>query len=310
MELAEGAEAPLLALLEALASARYRFITPTPATHARVISRGGRETARDLRDVFGWSLPFAQDVLPPAMFDQLEEAGAITRQGSLFKSKLRVSSIGAHLFLHSAYPTEAEDAVFFGPDTYRFVDFLAAERPCRTGRLVDQGTGAGVGGIMAALLAPAIKVTLLDINPAALRLASINARHAGIDAELVQGSALDAVAGDIDCVIANPPYIMDEGARTYRDGGGMHGAQISFDWTMAAARRVRPGGSMLLYTGVAIVDGHDELKEALERELAGSGCTLRYRELDPDVFGEELEEPAYADVERIAIIGAVVQREG
>jgi len=28
-----------------------------------------------------------------------------------------------------------------------------------------------------------------------------------------------------------------------------------------------------------------------------------YRELDPDVFGEELERPAYARVERIAVIG-------
>lgn len=310
MELAPGAEAPLLALLERLAGRDYRFVTPTPATHARVVARAGREQARamNLRDVFGWSLPFRADAVQPETLALLQQADALVEAGGLFRSKLRVSSIGARLFLHSAYPTEAEDAVFFGPDTYRFVDFLRAERPCAAGRLVDQGTGAGVGGIMAALLSPGLRVTLLDINPVALRLASVNARHAGVEAELVEGATLDAVAGDIDCVIANPPYIMDEGARTYRDGGGMHGAQISFDWTMAAARRVRPGGSMLLYTGVAIVDGRDELREALERDLPAAGCTLEYRELDPDVFGEELEQPAYADVERIAIIGAVVRR--
>jgi hypothetical protein len=33
-----------------------------------------------------------------------------------------------------------------------------------------------------------------------------------------------------------------------------------------------------------------------------------YRELDPDVFGEDLDEPAYAQVERIALVGAVIVR--
>ena len=65
---------------------------------------------------------------------------------------------------------------------------------------------------------------------------------------------------------------------------------------------------MLLYTGVAIVDGRDALCEALERALPDLGCTLRYREIDPDIFGEELEKPPYADVERIAAVGAVVEK--
>jgi hypothetical protein len=85
---------------------------------------------------------------------------------------------------------------------------------------------------------------------------------------------------------------------------------VSLDWALAAARRLAPRGRVLLYTGVAMVDGHDELREALERELPGLNCTLSYRELDPDVFGEELEKPAYKDVERIAAIGAVIKAAG
>jgi hypothetical protein len=38
------------------------------------------------------------------------------------------------------------------------------------------------------------------------------------------------------------------------------------------------------------------------------GCTLDYREIDPDVFGEELSKPIYADVERIAVVGAVITK--
>jgi hypothetical protein len=151
-------------------------------------------------------------------------------------------------------------------------------------------------------------LTLTDVNRSALRLAAINAAHAGIEVTLVEGSGLDAVEGEVDLVIANPPYIMDQDERAYRDGGGMHGAQISYDWALAGADRLMPGGHMILYTGVAIVDGRDELRAALERDLPGLGCSMTYRELDPDVFGEELEKPAYRDVERIAAIGAIIKK--
>ncbi len=87
----------------------------------------------------------------------------------------------------------------------------------------------------------------------------------------------------------------------------MHGARVSLDWALEAAARLEPGGRMLLYTGVAIIDGRDTLRAALERELPALGCSLRYRELDPDIFGEELEKPAYARVERIAAVGAVIE---
>jgi len=89
----------------------------------------------------------------------------------------------------------------------------------------------------------------------------------------------------------------------------MHGAQLSFDWAIAAAKRLEPGGHMILYTGVAIIQGQDELRAALDRELPALGCTLRYREIDPDIFGEELEKPPYRDVERIAAVGAVIAKD-
>jgi methylase of polypeptide subunit release factors len=307
LHLASGAEPALLDLLAALDRAGYDFVAPTPATHARVVAR--KATARGLRDIFGWSLPFLPDALPAAMLTCLDKAGALARRGGLFKSRVRASRIGGHLYLHSAYPTDDAESVFLGPDSYRFVDFIRSEIPRIAGvrRLVDIGAGAGVGGIMAAALLPGARITLADVNPIALQLASINARHAGVPVELVKGEGIEAVSGLVDLAIANPPYIMDEGGRTYRDGGDMHGARLSLDWALAAARRLEPGGRMLLYTGVAIVDGKDELRTALERELPALGCSLRYRELDPDIFGEELDRPPYRDVERIAAVGAVVE---
>jgi len=303
-------DAALLALLETLHRQDYHFVPPTPETHRRVISRPGRQQARDLRDIFGWSLPVAPALLPGGMLDLLDRGGMLQAEGEYMRSRVRVARIEDRLFLHSCFPTEQEDAVFLGPDSYRFVAFLQGELTRRPNirRLVDIGAGAGVGALMAAPYLPDARLTLADVNPQALRLASINARHAGIEVELVEGDGIDAVSGLVDLAIANPPYIMDPDARTYRDGGDMHGARLSLDWTLAAARRLAPQGRVLLYTGVAIVDGRDALRDALASQLPALGCSLRYREIDPDVFGEELDKPAYADVERIAAIGAVIEK--
>ena len=70
-----------------------------------------------------------------------------------------------------------------------------------------------------------------------------------------------------------------------------------------AADRLTPGGQLLLYTASAIVDGEDGFRSAVLPTLEQRHCTVAYEEIDPDVFGEELERPAYGAVDRIAIVG-------
>jgi len=298
----------LLALLEGLAGAGYRFVAPTPETHRRVLERSPDRIAAGLRDVFGWSLPFEEGLLPAALLEALERSGMVSRKGGLFRSRVRVASVEERLFLHSAYPTDEADSVFFGPDSYRYVRFLSSELPppASVRRLVDLGAGSGVGAIMAAGTVAGARLTATDINPLALRFARINARHAGVELETAEASGLDGVEGPVDLVIANPPFVADPAKRLYRDGGDMHGARLSLDWALAAARRIEPGGTVLLYTGSAISEGRDALREALAEQLPELGCTLRYAEIDPDIFGELLDQPAYEDVERVAAVGAVI----
>lgn len=302
------ADGALLALLQGLAAVGYRFVTVTPETHKRVLERDPGGIASDLRDVFGWSLPFERDLLPPPLWQALERGGTAAGEGALWRSRVRVSSLDDRLYLHSAYPTDEADAVFFGPDSYRFAAFLRAELPGLSGirRLVDIGAGTGVGAIAAAPLLPGARLTATDINPTALRFARINARHAGIELETVETSGLAGIEGPVDLVIANPPFVADPAKRLYRDGGAMHGAGLSLDWALAAARRIEPGGAVLLYTGSAVVGGRDVLREALAAQLPALGCTLRYAEIDPDIFGELVEQDGYEDVERIAAVGAVI----
>lgn len=307
-ELPAEAEA-LLALLRMLAELGYEFVTVTPETHKRVLRRRG-PVALDLRDIFGWSLPFDPALLPANLWDALEQSGMAEPAGALWRSRLRVSTIGGRLFLHSAFPTDAADSVFLGPDSYRFAAFLEREIPRlgRVGRLVDIGAGAGVGAIVAAPLVPGARIAMTDINPLALRLARINAFHAGIEAEAVEGQGLAGLEGPIDLVIANPPFIADSAGPSYRDGGAMHGAGLSLAWALEAAERLEPAGAILLYTGSAITGGRDGLRAALEAQLPAHGCSLAWSEIDPDIFGEQLEEPAYAGVERLAAIGAVIRK--
>lgn len=309
MKVADEDEA-LVTLLQRLKSIGYRFVPPTPETHRRVVARLEKARAGDLRDIFGWSRPFARETLSPDLFALLERAGLIHGREGQFRSEVRVASVGDSLFLHSAYPTDRKDSVFLGPDSYRFVRFLEqelADGP-QVHRLVDVGAGSGVGAIMAARHVPGARLTLTDINPDALRFARINGWQNGVEIEALEGSGVEPVEGAIELVITNPPFIVDPSSRAYRDGGDMHGAALSLDWALAAAAKLAPGGRLLLYTGSAIVAGEDRLAAALRERLPSLGCTLRYAELDPDIFGEQLDEPGYEEVERIAAIGAVIGR--
>jgi methylase of polypeptide subunit release factors len=300
-----------LGVLEHLRAANYAFVTPTPATHARVIAQ--RSTARDLRDVFGWSLPFPEHLLEPDMLDLLQRVDALERlPGGALRSGLRVSSLEGELFLHSSYPTTQPDAVFFGPDSYRFAAFLRAELPrfARFAHLVDLGAGSGVGAVTALRMLPVARVTFTDINDKAFELAQANFHHAGDrrgfaslrDYYFLTRSGLDDVDA-ADCIIANPPYIADPLHRAYRDGGALYGGEVSVHWARQAAAHLPRGGAFLLYTGAAVVEGAHLIEAPLRAALAG--FDIAYRELDPDVFGEELERADYAGVERIAVVGLI-----
>lgn len=314
---AADADDALLRLAVAVRDTGYRFVTVTPATHARVNARPGNAWARGPEDVFGWSRPFRPAVLPPPLFELMREAGVAVPhgEGGGWRSSVRLSALGGELFLHSAYPTAEPDAVFFGPDTYRFaaVEAHLERRSSPVRRAADIGCGAGPGAILVAKARPAASVLMGDINEAALRFARLNAALAGAgNAAAHRSDLLSGMdGGPFDLVIANPPYLVDPAGRAYRHGGGPLGAGLSLKILDAALGRLAPGGTLLLYTGAAVVNGHDPFRAAAEERLsADPGAGWTYREMDPDVFGEELDTAAYAEADRIAAVVLTVTREG
>jgi methylase of polypeptide subunit release factors len=302
----------LLSLLAYLRRQDYRHTTITPLTHAHVLANRAGTGGVTLRDLFGWNLPFDKQAFPTELLNLMQEAGVLEAHGQQWRSKVRVSSIDNALFLHSGYPTEQEDAVFFGPDTYRFVRFmrqaLAASPLRRHARILDIGCGSGAGGLMLARQCEDADLVLNDINPLALQYCAVNASGLGLDATLVQASSLAAVQGEFDLIVANPPYLVDKEARTYRHGGDDLGRSLGLRMATEAAGRLAPGGRLLFYTGVAIVDGKDPLLAELMPVLEQADLTWHYEEIDPDVFGEELLQPAYKGVDRIAAIGLEARR--
>lgn len=295
----------LLRLAIAIKATGYSFTTVSPATHARVNSRLKNAWARNATDVFGWSRPFREGVITPELFEAMRNADVLDTHDEGWISRVRASTLRGQLFLHSAYPTTASDAIFFGPDTYRFANAIARylDSDVRLQRAVDIGCGAGPGAVVVAVERPDTEVLAVDINDMALRYTSVNARLAGATRVVAQHSnLLDGVDGDFDLIVANPPYLLDAQERTYRHGGGSSGEGLSLAIASLARTRLAPGGTLLLYTGTAIFDCTDRFLASVAPILDDSSLEWHYQELDPDVFGEELAEPAYADADRIAAV--------
>jgi methylase of polypeptide subunit release factors len=296
----------LLTLGTTLRQAGYRFMTVTPSTHRRINGRPGNEQARDLRDVFGWSRPFAAAILPPGMLELMAAAGVLAGEGNALRSIVRASTLDDLLLFHSAFPTQADDAVFFGPDTYRFVGAMrrafASADPAPM-RAVDVGCGSGAGALTVARAFPAADVIGADVNTAALALSRVNARLNDVATFTACESDLFAgVEGEVDLIVSNPPFVVDPDERRYRHGGGDRGAELSRRIVEEGLVRLRPGGRLLLYTGVALSGIDDHFLDSIRARLDAECASWSYEELDPDIFGGQLGEAGYEDVERIAAV--------
>lgn len=303
--------ASLVNVLHTLQGRNYRFVTVTPTTHHLVNQRPENRWSHSLRDIFGWNRPFAASTLDAELFELMQVASMLRPLAQGWQSLLRVSSLNNTLFAHSAFPTDASDAVFFGPDTYRFIRAMeqalpGLPRPVH--RCVDIGTGPGTAAILLADLLPEAEVWGVDINKHALNLAASNAQAKGLSNVYFQYSdLLNDIDGNFDLIVANPPYLVDPSERAYRHGKGPLGAQLSLDIVDTALARLAPGGTLMLYTGVAILNGQDPFIDAVSEKINSAGATYQYAEIDPDIFSEELTSATYGEADRIAAAWLQVQ---
>ena len=187
---------------------------------------------------------------------------------------------------------------------------MANIKACASFTIIDIGCGSGAGGLHAArLMEPGVRtdVILSDINPKALRYSLINARLNGVaDVRTILSDVFDQINEGGDLIVSNPPYLVDRSARLYRHGGGELGFDLSVRIVEDSIDRLYPGGRLFLYTGTPVIDGADMFLAAVRPRLESRNCKYTYEEIDPDVFGEELDSAPYDRADRIAVVALTV----
>ena len=99
------------------------------------------------------------------------------------------------------------------------------------GRALDLGCGWGPVGILLAYKNPEVRFVLSDVNQRAVALAQNNIARAGLkNAEAVVSEGFEALIGDFDHVLCNPPIragkaviyrLFDDAFERLRPGGGL-----------------------------------------------------------------------------------------
>jgi len=109
---------------------------------------------------------------------------------------------------------------------------LQAVLPQLAGEVLDLGCGWGAVGVIAARLRPDIRLTMTDINARAANLARRNLRLNGVSGQVVVGDGFEAVKGQFDWILLNPPI--------------RAGKQTVYGLFAKSATRLRPGGCLCL----------------------------------------------------------------
>lgn len=161
-------------------------------------------------------------------------------------------------------------------DSETLISAAIAAKPARdVARILDLGTGTGCLLLAALVEFPAAFGVGVDLSPGAASLAARNAAEAGLSdrSAILAGSWADAIMGQFDLVLSNPPYIdsadivglMPEVAR-FEPARALDGGPDGLDAYRALVRMLP---RLLAPDGVAILElgaGQDESVARLAAE--------------------------------------------
>ncbi|MEE6281509.1 DUF7059 domain-containing protein [Georgenia sunbinii] len=157
-------------------------------------------------------------------------------------------------------------------------------------RVLDLGTGCGIQALHAARHSREVVAT--DVSRRALDFADFNARLAGVELDLREGSLFEPVADErFDLVVSNPPFVITPAAAyaaglpvmSYRDAA-REGDGLVADVVASVGAHLRPGGTAQLLGNWEHHDGED-WRDRVAGWAAGSG-------LDCWVVQREVQDPA------------------
>lgn len=171
--------------------------------------------------------------------------------------------VSAGTTIYPTYPTEnsvsAPDVV---PDVYvpqedsrLLIDTMERVGLAGGRRVLDLCTGSGVVAIAAAEQGAA-SVTAFDICPRAVKYSQSNARNAGVEIDVREGSWTGAFScAPFETIVSNPPYVPSPraagavptaGGPEWSWNGGVNGRLVLDPLCRSASRLLCSGGAMLL----------------------------------------------------------------
>ncbi len=236
-----------------------------------------------LRHVLGWErarlIASPHDTLPdPAAADY----GALIDQRAARRPLQHLTGRQA-FWKHEFVVTR--DVLIPRPETELLVE-VAMERLAGLSAptVVDVGTGSGCIALSIALERPDAAVWALDVSPAALAVAAGNARRLGVvdRVRIAQSDLLSAVrdlAGRVDLILSNPPYVdpaeipgLEPEVRDHEPRGALvapegHDALYA-RLAREAAAVLRPGGTLAVEIGAGMDAG-------VRRLMADAGLHVR-----------------------------------
>lgn len=134
--------------------------------------------------------------------------------------------------------------------------------------VLDLGTGSGVCALFAARHAR--RVVAVDINPEAVRCATVNALMNRLDTRITarQGDLFVPVAGErFDLVLFNPPFIV--GAPKDARDAAWRSSDLPLRFAAELAAHLKPGGAALV-----LLSSFGDACPRYEAELRASGFRL------------------------------------
>jgi len=149
-------------------------------------------------------------------------------------------------------------------------------------RVADVGTGSGAVALALKDERPDLDVVATDVSQDALAVARANAARLGLAVAFVRGDLLEG-AGEVDAIVANPPYVAEADRAALPPEVARHEPAVALfagDDGLDVLRRLarEAGASQARFAAVEVGAGQAEAVEALLR-AAGFVRVERHRDL-------------------------------
>lgn len=251
------------------------------ATRSRsdLLGRAPGDSARDvLIRLFTLAAPVPRETVARALGapirEELHESGFLRENDGDDRAVVSVTPI-RDMWIASDIAKSGElrasDFVMGIGTSTQTLDSLTVRKRCE--RVLDLGAGCGYHALLAAAHAQTVVGT--DINPRAIRMASLNASLNGVtNIQWREGSFYEPVASErFDLVISNPPFVISpENAHVYRSAG-MSGDGVTETVVRGAASALAPGGIAQFLCNWAHLRGID-WQDRIAGWVEGKGCDL------------------------------------